>query len=93
MRNQCELETPLETIYTATLATVDYMNDMNRGKTVYVIGETGLKSAIADAGYTVDEENPAYVVVGLDREVTYEMLVKATLAIHKGAYLLELTQI
>ena len=52
--NQCELETPLETIYTATLATVDYMNDMNRGKTVYVIGETGLKSAIADAGYTVD---------------------------------------
>ena len=85
LRNQCELETPLETIYTATLATVDYMNDMNRGKTVYVIGETGLQSAIADAGYTVDEENPAYVVVGLDREVTYEMLVKATLAIHKGA--------
>ena len=85
LRNQCELETPLETIYTATLATVDYMNDMNRGKTVYVIGETGLKSAIAEAGYTVDEENPAYVVVGLDREVTYEMLVKATLAIHKGA--------
>lgn len=83
--NQCELETPLETIYTATLATVDYMNDMNRGKTVYVIGETGLKSAIADAGYTVDEENPDYVVVGLDRDVTYEMLVKATLAIHKGA--------
>ena len=35
--------------------------------------------------YKVDEENPAYVVVGLDREVTYEMLVKATLAIHKGA--------
>ena len=85
LRNQCELETPLETIYTATLATVDYMNDMNRGKTVYVIGETGLKSAIADAGYTVDEENPDYVVVGLDRDVTYEMLVKATLAIHKGA--------
>ena len=51
---------------------------MNRGKTVYVIiSETGLKSAIADAGYTVDEENPAYVVVGLDREVTYEMLVKS----------------
>ena len=61
LRNQCELETPLETIYTATLATVDYMNDMNRGKTVYVIGETGLKSAIAEAGYTVDEENPAII--------------------------------
>ena len=33
----------------------------------------------------IDEENPDYVVVGLDRDVTYEMLVKATLAIHKGA--------
>ena len=79
------IDTPLETIYTASLATVDYMNDIGREKTVYVIGEHGLKSAIAEAGYTVDEENPAYVVVGLDREVTYEMLVKATLAIHKGA--------
>ena len=59
LRNQCELETPLETIYTATLATVDYMNDMNRGKTVYVIGETGLKSASADAGY-VGKGNTCY---------------------------------
>ncbi|MFC3931219.1 TIGR01457 family HAD-type hydrolase [Streptococcus dentapri] len=79
------VETPLKTIYTATLATVDYMNDMARGKTAYVIGEIGLKSAIAQAGYTEDKENPAYVVVGLDRGLTYEMLVTATLAIQKGA--------
>lgn len=39
------VETPLETIYTATMATVDYMNDMNRGKTAYVIGEEGLKKS------------------------------------------------
>lgn len=79
------VETPLETIYTATLATVDYMNDMKRGKTAYVIGEVGLKSAIAEAGYIEDKDNPAYVVVGLDRGLTYEMLVTATLAIQKGA--------
>ena len=85
LRNQCELETPLETIYTATMATIDYMNDMNRGKTVYVIGETGLKTAIAEAGYVEDTENPAYVVVGLDTQLTYEMLAIATLAIQKGA--------
>lgn len=40
------VETPLETIYTATMATVDYMNDMNRGKTAYVIGEEGLKKLL-----------------------------------------------
>ncbi|MGT2929704.1 TIGR01457 family HAD-type hydrolase [Streptococcus dentasini] len=85
LADQFHVETPLETIYTATLATVDYMNDMARGKTVYVIGEVGLKSALAEAGYTEDKDNPAYVVVGLDRDLTYEMLVTATLAIQKGA--------
>ncbi|HFD5501101.1 TPA: TIGR01457 family HAD-type hydrolase, partial [Streptococcus pyogenes] len=85
LTNQFHVETGIETIYTATMATVDYMNDMNRAKTAYVIGETGLKSAIAAAGYVEELENPAYVVVGLDSQVTYEMLAIATLAIQKGA--------
>lgn len=85
LTNQFHVETGIETIYTATMATVDYMNDMNRGKTAYVIGETGLKSAIAAAGYVEELENPAYVVVGLDSQVTYEMLAIATLAIQKDA--------
>ncbi|HER1482726.1 TPA: TIGR01457 family HAD-type hydrolase [Streptococcus pyogenes] len=85
LANQFHIETSIETIYTATMATVDYMNDMNRGKTAYVIGETGLKSAIAAAGYVEELENPAYVVVGLDSQVTYEMLAIATLTIQKGA--------
>lgn len=78
------VETPLETIYTATMATVDYMNDMNRGKTAYVIGEEGLKSYCRCrlcGGY----KNPAYVVVGLDWNVTYDKLATATLAIQNGA--------
>lgn len=85
LAQQFNIKTPLETIYTATMATVDYMKDMNRGQTVYVIGETGLKSAISEAGYIEDKENPAYVVVGLDSQVTYDMLATATLAIAKGA--------
>lgn len=85
LANQFNVHTGLETIYTATMATVDYMNDMNRGKTAYVIGETGLTSAIAKAGYLEDRENPAYVVVGLNTNVTYEMLSIATLVIQKGA--------
>lgn len=88
LANQFNVETGIETIYTATMATVDYMNDMNRGKTAYVIGETGLKSAIAAAGYVEELENPAYVVVGLDSQVTYEMLAIATLAIQKVPSLL-----
>lgn len=85
LANQFNIVTPLETIYTATMATVDYMNDMARGKTAYVIGETGLKTAIAQAAYSEDVENPAYVVVGLDSKVTYDKLATATLAVQKGA--------
>ena len=44
------IDTPLSTVYTATLATIDYMNDLGLEKTVYVIGEAGLKDAIKAAG-------------------------------------------
>ncbi len=80
------IETPVSTIYTATLATIDYMNDQNLGKKVYVIGEAGLKDAIEEAGYVMDEEAPDYVVIGLDWQVDYEKFAIATLAIQKGAH-------
>lgn len=86
LAEQFNVETSIETIYTATLATVDYLNDKNLGKKVYVIGDVGLKQAIAKAGYIEDTDNPDYVVVGLDWEVDYEKLSIATLAIQKGAH-------
>ncbi|VUW92974.1 putative hydrolase YutF [Streptococcus constellatus] len=86
LAEQFNVETPIETIYTATLATIDYLNDKNLGKKVYVIGDVGLKQAIAEAGYVEDTDNPDYVVVGLDWEVDYEKLSIATLAIQKGAH-------
>ena len=48
--NHFNIDTPVSTIYTATLATIDYMNDLGLKKTVYVIGEAGLKEAIQAAG-------------------------------------------
>lgn len=80
------LETSLESIYTASLATVDYMLDMGLGMSAYVIGEKGLQDAVTQAGFTIDEENPAYVVVGLDTQLTYDKLSIACLAIQKGAH-------
>ena len=85
LAEEFNIVTPLETIYTASLATIDYMSDLGKDKTVYVIGEDGLKSAIYEAGYIEDTNNPAYVVVGLDTDLTYEKLTIATLAIQKGA--------
>ena len=86
LAKQFDIDTPVSTIYTATLATIDYMNDLGLEKSVYVIGEEGLKEAIQAAGYLEDKENPTYVVVGLDWQVDYEKLATATLAIQKGAH-------
>lgn len=85
LKQQFNIETGLDTIYTATLATLDYMASLKKEKTAYVIGEIGLKSAIIAAGYREEKENPAYVVVGLDTQVTYEELTIASLAVQNGA--------
>lgn len=85
LANEFSIYVSPETVYTATLATIDYMNDADKGKKVFVIGEPGLIDPILAAGYEWDTENPDYVVVGLDTEVTYEKFVTATLAIQKGA--------
>lgn len=74
-------------VYTSSMATADYMDHLNRGKKVYIIGEEGLrKPIIEEHGYVWDEENPDYVVVGLDQTLDYNKLSTATLAIQKGAY-------
>lgn len=86
LETQFNIVTSLESIYTATMATIDYMNSFAKEKTVFVIGEIGLKSAISEAGYVIDEENPSFVVIGLDTQLSYEDLAKASLAIQKGAH-------
>lgn len=86
LANQFDIHVPVQTIYTATLATIDYMKEKELGNQVYVIGESGLKEAILAAGFEWNEENPQYVVVGLDSDLTYEKLTVATLAIHNGAH-------
>ena len=85
LANEFSIHVGPETVYTATLATIDYLNDANKGKKVYVIGEPGLIEPILAAGYVWEEETPDYVVVGFDTDVTYEKFVVATLAIQKGA--------
>ena len=85
LANEFDIHVPASLVYTATLATIDFMKDTNRGKKVFVIGEAGLIDLILEAGFEWDETNPDYVVVGLDTELSYEKVVLATLAIQKGA--------
>lgn len=74
-------------VYTAALATADYVNDVagDGEKTMYVIGELGLKGAMLEKGFHFDEKTPRFVIVGLDYDVTYHKFELATLAIKRGA--------
>lgn len=85
LANEFDIHVTAETVYTATLATIDFMKDAGKGNKVYIIGEPGLREPILAAGFEWEETAPDYVVVGLDNEVTYEKFVAATLAIQKGA--------
>lgn len=85
LRDNFGIEAADEEIITTSLATADYLSSLNKGKTVYAIGEKGLHEALAAKGFTGEEQNPDYVVIGLDQHVTYEKFKIATLAIHNGA--------
>ncbi|EOH99596.1 HAD superfamily hydrolase [Enterococcus haemoperoxidus ATCC BAA-382] len=74
-----------KTVYTASLATIDYMKEQGKGNRVYVIGESGLVDLILSAGFEWDEEKPDYVVVGLDTDINYEKFATAALCIRNGA--------
>ena len=87
LTNNFEIKVTADNVYTSALATADYMADLDDNKrSVYVIGEFGLKQAILDRGFHFEEKTPDYVVVGLDYDVTYHKFEMATLAIKRGAH-------
>ena len=54
------------------------------GGPVYVVGEDGLIDTLAEAGFYYSEDGALAVVAGLDRQVTYEKLRRATSLIRSG---------
>lgn len=72
-------------IMTSALAAAHYCKENYPGKTVQMLGEAGLEAALAAAGIQQVEEYPDLVVMGIDREITYEKLVSICLAIRGGA--------
>ena len=54
----------------------------------FAIGEAGLLNALYDAGITMNDVNPDYVVVGEGRSYSLDTLTKATNLVWKGAKLI-----
>jgi 4-nitrophenyl phosphatase len=73
-------------IITSAVATADYMHHHYPTDTpLYIIGEQGIRQALADCGFNEDPEHAEVVVVGMDRDVTYAKMQVATLLIGHGA--------
>lgn len=77
-----------EHFYTSALATAEFLKHQAPNCSAYVIGEAGLLNALYDAGITMNEVDPDYVVVGEGKTYSLDTLNKAVDLVMKGAKLI-----
>lgn len=79
------LDVPEKSIWTSALATARFLDDQRPGGSAYVIGEAGLTTALHEAGYTLTDRDPDYVVLGETRTYSFERITRAIRLIDSGA--------
>src|SRR4051794_16323597 len=79
------LEVPESSIWTSALATARFLEDQRPGGTAFVIGESGLTTALHSSGYTMTERAPDYVILGETRTYSFERITQAIRLIDAGA--------
>lgn len=82
------IEVGKEHFYTSALATASFIAGQSPGSSAYVIGEAGLINALYDAGLSMNDVDPEYVIVGETRSYSFEKIEKAVILIQKGAKLI-----
>jgi NagD protein len=79
------LVVPEESIWTSALATADFLADQMPGGSAFVIGESGMTTALYEAGFVMTENAPDYVVIGETRNYSFEAITKAIRLIVDGS--------
>jgi NagD protein len=79
------LDVPEESIWTSALATGKFLGDQRPEGSAFVIGEAGLTTALHQAGYTLTERDPDYVVLGETRTYSFERITHAIRLVANGA--------
>jgi 5'-nucleotidase len=79
------LDVSAESIWTSAMATATFLEDQRPGGSAFVVGEAGLTTALYEAGYTVNEHDPDYVVLGETRTYSFERITQAIRLIRTGA--------
>jgi NagD protein len=79
------LDVPEEAIWTSALATARFLESQRPLGSAFAIGEAGLTTALHDAGYTLTERSPDYVVLGETRTYSFERITRAIRLIRAGS--------
>ena len=79
------LDVPVKNIWTSALAMAQFLHDQHPGGTAYVIGESGLTTALHDIGYVLTDHEPDFVILGETRTYSFEAMTKAVRLINNGA--------
>ena len=83
--NRMGLPIAPEAIFTSAVATASFLAEQRPGGTAFVIGETGLTTALYEVGYTQSESEPDYVVLGETRTYSFERISRAIQLVDNGA--------
>ncbi|NLV19671.1 MAG: HAD family hydrolase [Bacteroidetes bacterium] len=74
--------------YTSALATAGFLASQTPNGSAFIIGDAGLIHALYSAGYTMNNVNPDYVVVGETHGYNFEKIEIAVNLVMKGARLI-----
>jgi NagD protein len=77
-----------EHFYTSALATASFLSSQIPNGSAYIIGDAGLIHAMYSVGYSVNNVNPNYVVVGDTHSYNFEKVELAVNLVIKGAKLI-----
>ncbi len=79
------LEVPEEAIWTSALATARFLDHQRPNGSAFVIGESGLTTALHEVGYVLVDRDPDYVVLGETRSYSLGRITQAIRLIGAGA--------
>jgi NagD protein len=82
------IDLAVDVFYTSALATANFLASQKPKGTAFIIGEAGLINALYNVGYTMNNVNPDYVVVGETRSYSFEKIEQAINLVLKGAKLI-----
>ncbi|MDO9579045.1 MAG: HAD-IIA family hydrolase [Bacteroidales bacterium] len=74
--------------YTSALATASFLANQKPNGSAYIIGDAGLIHALYSVGYSVNNVNPDYVVVGDSNSYNFEKIALAVNLVRNGAKLI-----